>query len=216
FLQQPEPLPHSDSFPNLPLPRPQPPAIADHCVDFAVVRNISKRLRKLPGGLCICGVSLVENCKLRSELFAAQIFVEPRELPRCEQPLVNDSAGRERTQVTALRKRSLGSFAQKPKAALKFLRKVHSRISRTSRFNKKLPDFRHRLKRSLPQCVWICRNPSPSHQPQFAPANRILYSGTRIRNPRRWSKEHAHAKQFVQVDFVFGSTRPQETHRQAC
>ena len=81
----------------------EPAAIRDDGIDFAVVGDVTERLRKIPGGLRVCRIALVEDGERRGERGVAEIFVKLRELPGREEAFVDDRLRRERTEITALR-----------------------------------------------------------------------------------------------------------------
>src|SRR5271155_3886265 len=103
-------------------------------------------------------------------------------------------------------------LAKKRQATLKLLRKIRSGIARAGRLNEELPDFRQTLKGALPQGIRIRGNTPPADQAQLASTDRILNSSARILGPGRRSKQHAHAKQLVQVDLFFGGAGAEKVH----
>src|SRR5256885_3460492 len=88
----------------------KPTAIGDDGIDFAIVRHIAKRLRKLPRRLCVRGIALMKDCEGSRKRGIAKVFVELRELPRCKKPLIDHRLRRKRTDIRARRQKGFSAF----------------------------------------------------------------------------------------------------------
>ena len=79
----------------------KPAAVRDDGIDLAVVRDVTERLREMPGRLRVRGIALVKNSKACCKRWIAQVFVKLGKLPGREQSLIHDGLRRKRADVTA-------------------------------------------------------------------------------------------------------------------
>ena len=82
FFEQREPRADGEARANFAGLGAEPAAVGDDGIDFAVVRDVAKGLREVPGGLRVGRIALVKNGKGGGEGRIAQVFVELREIAR--------------------------------------------------------------------------------------------------------------------------------------
>ncbi len=174
----------------------EPAAIRDDGVDFTVVGDVTERLRKIPGGLRVCGIALVENGERRGERGVAQIFVKLRELPGREQTFVNDRLRRERTEITTRWQKRFGALAEKREFPLE----ARDAARGVERRDVELPDFRHRLEGFTTERVRVGWDAAPAEDAEALGVGGGGYSGFGV--GRRCGREKCkpQAEYFWQID----------------
>jgi hypothetical protein len=136
----------------------EPTAVRDDGVDFAVVGDVTERLRKIPGRLRVCGVALVEDGERRGKRGVAEIFVKLRKLPRREEAFVDDRLRWERTEIAALWQKRFGTFAKESELPLE-----SGNASRRVKWrDEELPYFGHRFESFAAERVGVGGDAAPA------------------------------------------------------
>src|SRR5947208_1514516 len=136
----------------------EPAAIGDDRVDLAIVGDVAKWLREIPGRLRVCRIALVKDGERRREQWIAHIFIKLGKLPRREQAFVDDRLRRERADVAARRQERFGALTKKREMPLK----TRIPTSRMEGLDEELPNFWHGLQRQTAEGVGVDGNTAPA------------------------------------------------------
>ena len=147
---------------------PHPVAVAHHCVDLAVVRDVAERVGQGPARERVRGEARVHDGHGRGDPLVGEVGVEPVELVGGEHPLVEQGARAEGAEVDI--GLALGALAEAERHPLQ----RHAGTSRARRLDEQLAEQRHHAQRGRTQGVGIDRYVAPAEDGQTLLVGQLL------------------------------------------
>src|SRR5580704_5448549 len=195
FFERSEPRTYREAGAEFALFGAEPAAVRDDGIDFAVVGDVTKRLRKIPGWLRVCRIALVEDGERRGERGVAEVLVKLRELPGCEETFVDHRLRRERTEIAALWQKRFSALAEKGELPLE----AGDASRRVERRDEELPDFGHGLESFAAERVCVGGDAAPAENAKALGVGGGFYRGFGVGRGSGWKKGEAQAKDSWEV-----------------